>query len=270
MQGGECGPVSGSWLAAETLDPPIEDITEGQCVLLADSGVFHVFSHNHDIWFDQLYIRFVPSQAGNEASLRHAFMLSGQGSTSFMTGVTVQGSGTKQPDGSVGEGVLVLTTSSSGVHMHEAIFQDLTVLDADNSFIKTAGPLSMNHTTFQNVLAPEHKAFITVEQSGMLRLATVEFGPDATGTVVFTEADTTSVYSAQPLQVTNASTGESFAAAGLDAIPDSSPFTSLGNKWLQSLMQVRSMKLPELFFFCYHSLLKECSLVYHSSNSVLL
>ena len=167
-----------------------------------------------------------------------------------MTGITVQGGGTAQPAGSIGEGVLVVTTNSSRVHVHEAVFQDLTVLDADNSFIKTAGTLSLNNTIFQNVLAPEHKAFIAVKASGQLRLATVEFGTEASGVPVFAESDgSPTVFSAQPIQVINAVTGETEDAASLEAIPDPSPFTSLGNRWLQSLMAVRFGELFLLFPF---------------------
>lgn len=256
MQGGECGPIVDSFVGDIGLDPPIQDITVGQCVLLADFGVFHVFSHNHDIWFDQLYIRFVAPEQGNEGLLRHAFMLSGQGSTTFMTGITVQGGGTAQRAGSLGEGVLVSTTQSSGVHMHKALFQDLTVLDADNSFIKTAGPLSMNNTVFQNVLAPEHKAFITVKATGMLRLATVTFGPEASGTRVFTQNDgVPTVFSAQPVKVKNTVSGAEEDAATLAEIPDPSPFTSLGNQWLQSLMAVRTLSLRFVRLQCFRMML---------------
>jgi hypothetical protein len=237
--------VEGSWLEELNagLNPPIENLGAGQCVLLVESGVFHVFSHNHDVWFDQLYIRFVPPTKRIRAALRNAFMISGQGSTSFMTAITVQGSGTKPPAGSIGEGILVISSETSRVHMHEAFFKDLKVLEADSAFMKTAGPLSLNRTTFQNVLAPELKAFISVQPSGQLRLADVTFGPNAIGAQVFVESSTPSVWSAQPLQVTNVVTAEVTTAPGLDAIPDPSPFTSLGNKWIQSLITVRSAKI---------------------------
>jgi hypothetical protein len=240
LQGGECGPVEGSWLEGvnSSLDPPIANVSPGQCVLLTDSGAFHVFAHNHDIWFDHLYIRFVNPPEGSRGGLRHGFMISGQGSTSFMTGITVQGGGAQQPAGNIGEGVLVISHRSSSVHMHDAVFQDLRV-DVGLAFITTGGPLSLNRTTFQNVQVPEKKAFIYVQQSGQLRLADVEFGPEEAGTPVFVENSTLSVWSDQPLQVTNALTGAATAAPGLESIPDPSPFTSLGNKWFQSLAAVR-------------------------------
>lgn len=244
MQGGECGAVDG-WSEGQNLEPPISGVTTGQCVLLSDFGVFHVFSHNHNIWFDQIFVRFVAPPDGNESLQRDAFMISGQGSTAFMTGITVQGSGAQQPADSIGEGVLVIATNSSGAHMHEALFQDMRVLNADNSFIKTAGHLSLNNTQFQNVAAPDQKALIFVQATGKLRLAKVQFGPDASGTQVFVEGNTPNVWSEDPTQkVRDSITGQEATAPRLAAIPTPSPFTSLSNKWLQTLIVVRSYLLP--------------------------
>jgi hypothetical protein len=114
VQGGEC-PRDVPAEIKDGLEPALGSLAPGQCVILANTGVFHLASHVHNIWLDALYVRLT-SQADSTAiagstlnDAPRALAVSSQGSTVFATDFTIQGDG--------GQQAVALWVGSSSIHI---------------------------------------------------------------------------------------------------------------------------------------------------------
>jgi hypothetical protein len=93
-------------------------VAPGQCVLLADTGVFHLSAHVHNIWLDALFIRLTSPDNSTIAAVStlndapRALAVSSQGSMMVATDVTLQGHG--------GQQAVALWVASSSIHIQGA------------------------------------------------------------------------------------------------------------------------------------------------------
>lgn len=125
VQGGSC-PKDVPDAIKKGLTPALDSLAPGQCVLLADTGVFHLASHVHNLWLDGLYIRLVSfsddaSSAGStQNDAPRALAVSSQGSMVFVTDVTIQGNGSTAKNKNAGHQAVALWAGSSSIHIQGA------------------------------------------------------------------------------------------------------------------------------------------------------
>ena len=106
------------------LDPALQSLAPGQCVLLSNTGVFHLASHIHNLWLDALYIRLVssadnataPADASGRNDAPRALAISSSGSMLFATDVTIQGDGGAAVNQHAGQQAVALWAGSSSMH----------------------------------------------------------------------------------------------------------------------------------------------------------
>lgn len=125
LQGGSCTKDVPEKMKKD-LDPALQSLAPGQCLLLADTGVFHLASHVHNLWLDALYIRVMSPTRGNSTAgsgrndAPRALAVSSQGSMVFATDITLQGDG-PPADKQSGQQAVALWSGSSSIHIEGAV-----------------------------------------------------------------------------------------------------------------------------------------------------